>query len=46
MAVRDAIKGIDKAGDNDDRRVAGNEVHDFLHSCNLVVLLVVVLPIS
>ncbi len=44
MSVRDAIKGLDEAGDNSDSRVYGNEVHDLLHSCNSVVLFVIDLP--
>ncbi len=46
MAVQDAIKGLDEAGDNNDSTVCGNEVYDLLHSCNLDVLFVIDLPDS
>ncbi len=38
-AVGDTVERLDETGDDNDRRIDSNEIHNLLHGCNLVLLL-------
>ncbi len=40
-AVGDTVERLNETGDDNDRRIDSNEVHNLFHGCNVVRLLVV-----